>query len=321
MRKRGHREAVQRNEKNRLRHPKFGTVLNKSKDQLHRIIIFPNYEDYRDLYAKFLGEKTSFLGKRLRPPPPLIPITHTPRTPETTLREIGDFINFYREGILHHLNYGIFRHSSVKVILSLNIALIERTAEGETLHQSFGLRSACSEIYASTNLVDWLTSQISALQTRFEEAEFAGSGWSFDKILDLGIQINRFVPLSASSYISLPKSIAGRLAVINIKNSDNKCFFYAVACKFLPKHTLHKERVGHYTVDVMKNLNFKGMNLSGPTKLQEIDIFEKNNECSVNIYGLTDNKTNPSVYPIRIASTLYVSRLLFAKINTSIFST
>ncbi|CAG9772350.1 unnamed protein product [Ceutorhynchus assimilis] len=47
-----------------------------------------------------------------------------------------------------------------------------------------------------------------------------GSGWALEKILFLKVNVNKYKPIRASSYIPLPKQIKYRKAVINVKNND-----------------------------------------------------------------------------------------------------
>ena len=52
-----------------------------------------------------------------------------------------------------------------------------------------------------------------------------GSGWQFDRVEHLDININPYNPLSASSYIPLPGKLAEKNAIINVQNeNDNECF-------------------------------------------------------------------------------------------------
>ena len=46
-----------------------------------------------------------------------------------------------------------------------------------------------------------------------------GSGWVLHEILHLDLSIAQYIPVKASSYVPLPKSVAGKKAVINKQNS------------------------------------------------------------------------------------------------------
>ena len=47
----------------------------------------------------------------------------------------------------------------------------------------------------------------------------------FLSVIKLKLHTVRYKPLRGESYIPLPKELADKKAIINMKNSDNKCFF------------------------------------------------------------------------------------------------
>ena len=51
-----------------------------------------------------------------------------------------------------------------------------------------------------------------------------GSSWRVSKILKIDINMINYTPLSAGSYIKLPKTLEDKKAVINMLNDDNECF-------------------------------------------------------------------------------------------------
>ena len=55
-----------------------------------------------------------------------------------------------------------------------------------------------------------------------------GSGWMLKRVVRLDITLSRLRPLRGSSRIKLPKAIAKRKALINMKNEDEECFKWAV---------------------------------------------------------------------------------------------
>ena len=55
-----------------------------------------------------------------------------------------------------------------------------------------------------------------------------GSNFIFKQTLSLEIHTVQYEPLGGSSYIELPESLANKKAIINLKNTDNKCFMWAV---------------------------------------------------------------------------------------------
>ena len=55
-----------------------------------------------------------------------------------------------------------------------------------------------------------------------------GSGWRLNSIIQLEIHTVVYNPLRGETYIPLPKDLAVKQAIINIKNRDNKCFLWCV---------------------------------------------------------------------------------------------
>lgn len=70
------------------------------------------------------------------------------------------------------------------------------------------------------------------IEIRFQDMALNQSGLMIDKIEKIHIMYNRYNPTRAGSYIPLPKHISSKKACINIKNTDDKCFKYAIECGF-----------------------------------------------------------------------------------------
>ena len=68
------------------------------------------------------------------------------------------------------------------------------------------------------------------------EFQNMGSGWQFEQVLSFDINTNPYTPLAGSSYIEVPKELAGKHAIINVKNvKDNECFKWAVTSAAFPR--------------------------------------------------------------------------------------
>ena len=57
-----------------------------------------------------------------------------------------------------------------------------------------------------------------------------GSPWRLHSIIQLELHTVRYMPLRGETWIPLPKELANKNAIINMKNKDNKCFFFFVVC-------------------------------------------------------------------------------------------
>ena len=62
-----------------------------------------------------------------------------------------------------------------------------------------------------------------------------GSGCIFRTILSTDIHLNKYEPLSGSSYIPLPKVLQSKKAIVNVKNEeDNECFKWSFTTAIYP---------------------------------------------------------------------------------------
>ena len=51
-----------------------------------------------------------------------------------------------------------------------------------------------------------------------------GSNWRFHSVLSLDLHTLKYEPLGGSSYIPLPKFLAAKKGIINLKNENDECF-------------------------------------------------------------------------------------------------
>jgi hypothetical protein len=99
------------------------------------------------------------------------------------------------------------------------------------------------------------------------------------------------------SYVELPDFIKNRKAIINIKNTDNKCFLYSmVASRHLPPS--HVDRVKFY-----QNPEFLSEwvydDKSFPMRINKVVYFEKANNVKINIYTLDSDQM--TIIPIHLS--------------------
>jgi len=105
---------------------------------------------------------------------------------------------------------------------------------------------------------------------------------SIDGIL---VNINKYTPLGAgSSYIKLPDCIENKKAVVNTKNTEEKCFKYSILAKHINGSSAC--RVGHHFDEIENMYDFS--KLSYPVQVKDIKHkFESRNpKVSINVYSL-----------------------------------
>ena len=127
-------------------------------------------------------------------------------------------------------------------------------------------------------MVDQMNSSIQIFST-------GGSGFVVQKIDHLDININKFKPIRGSSYIATPAALVGNNFLLNIRNTDNKCFAYSLLAAMFPEKE-HKQRQNKYKPSLHK-LNFD--NIEFPMSLTDVPKFEKQNNIGIKV--LVSRKT------------------------------
>ena len=127
-----------------------------------------------------------------------------------------------------------------------------------------------------------------------------GSGWVFYKIIKLELHTVSYRPLRGNTWIPLPKELADKKAIINMKNKDNKCFMWCVQRALNPKNN-HPERVDEDLISKQDTLNMKGIEY--PVSLTDIDHFEKQNpNISITVFGCNGKN---KIYPLSVSEHVY----------------
>ena len=204
---------------------------------------------------------------------------------------------------------------SIKVKLILTVRFTkENPATGNIDINVYSFASKMEIVTESTDisvLYDQMVDKIFELIQNFNNR---GSGWQFDRIEHLDININPYNPLSASSYIKLPGKLYEKKAIINVKNeNDNECFKWAVTSAVFPKEK-NAERLSKQMREDSEKFDWTGIEF--PVSLKQIDKFENQNSYAINVFGYEG-----VVYPLRLSkkNEQVINLLLIADEETNHF--
>src|SRR5271163_1178775 len=132
------------------------------------------------------------------------------------------------------------------------------------------------------------------IKKRIDEYTDKGSGWVISKVIRHFISINKYSPLSARSYIKLPDKIQNKLATINIKNIDDKCFMYCLGRALDPEPEVKNwERVSKHLKKVCIELGLDKIKM--PVRIKDVPKVEKLLNININVFG---HSCDGSIYPI-----------------------
>ena len=100
-----------------------------------------------------------------------------------------------------------------------------------------------------------------------------GSEVRFHSIIQLELHTVSYKPLKGETWISLPKELAVKKAIINMQNKDNKCFLWCVLRALNPNDNavrVDKELIGNENTLHMERIEY-------PVSLKDFNKFEKQN--------------------------------------------
>ena len=128
-----------------------------------------------------------------------------------------------------------------------------------------------------------------------------GSDWTVRQKDNLELHFVSYKPITGSSYITTPKFIANKNAIINIKNNDSKCFVWSILAALHPacKNT---NRVSKYKPCERELII---TNLKSPLAVKDLKKIEKLNRfISVSVLAF-DGKA--CIYPVHVTNEKYRS--------------
>ena len=191
------------------------------------------------------------------------------------------------------------RNTKVKLILKCYMI-----SERDNLIRDFPFHSEIEINVEGTNENEIYTTMIDTILERIANlingSSGGGSGWIFYKIIKLELHTVSYRPLRGNMWIPLPKELADKKAIINMKNKDNKCFMWSILRALNPKND-NSERVDKELMEKEDTLNMKGIQY--PVNLKDIDRFEKQNpEISITVLGFNEKD---KVYPLHVSEYIY----------------
>ena len=148
----------------------------------------------------------------------------------------------------------------------------------------------------ATDLYDLYDTMVDQVKEEIAKLQREGSNWVFVSILKLVVHTVEYRPLQGNSWIPLPKTIALKEAIINMKNEDNKCFLWSVLRVLNPVNK-NAERIDKKLKALVGTIDMNGVEY--PVSLHDIDKVEKHNPTlAINVLGLDGG----CIYTPRISS-------------------
>ncbi|KAK9687112.1 hypothetical protein QE152_g36685 [Popillia japonica] len=145
------------------------------------------------------------------------------------------YMEHLRERAIELISKWLIKHHNIKINLNMDTQFVD-TRDPENVID-VGLQLKPVELYESDNLEVYWKNQREIFTKRIVDfQDKKGSFWVLNNVHSLLININKFTPLSGSSYIELPEWIKSTKSCINVKNRDNQCFKWSILSALHPQN-------------------------------------------------------------------------------------
>ena len=216
------------------------------------------------------------------------------------------------------------KEKSVKVQIVLQAVFVKAVDPAVITVPPEVLISELFEVYADTDISEWLEKIYKQILNCIDVYERNGSGWILDSLQSLETVVWSLGPLLASAHHKLPTWIVSKRAVISVKSPGFECFKWAFLAGMHPTQS-HSSRLSKYQ-------QFAGLygfsTLMYPVPLKDIERFCKVNDCSINMHGVPETEVGGelgTVYPLKVTqnkpSARHVNLLLTEKDGAYHYST
>ena len=184
----------------------------------------------------------------------------------------------------------IQEHHALKFWVSL---LVEYTKPNAPVNpdkpSEFYLHSGSFTVLNNNNIGELLESVRTQIELRNAHFIREQSGLVISRIISLRLHVGKFSPLSAGAYLKVPKELEKKKAIVNVKNTDNRCFGYAILSKlFYNEITPHNQSIpssySKYFARNVHNLN----SLSYPVSPDQIPAIEDLLKININVITFYD---------------------------------
>ena len=203
------------------------------------------------------------------------------------------FLNHVEDGVRDVID-GVDKPIKTYTVLKCNLAKHNLKTK-EKIFTEFNGKSRTHTI--TTELGDTYEEMKEKMLESLSKFQKEGSGWQLHSIIGLDISVVKFNPLNGAGHSKLPPFIAKKKAVINMKNDDDQCFKWAVTRALNPVKK-HAYRVTELLKDQAEKYDWSGITF--PTKVEDISVWEKNNENKIKINVFGHDEGTQKVYTIRM---------------------
>ena len=187
--------------------------------------------------------------------------------------------------------------SSIKIWAQLAIDG-EMRGEPNPLYCGF----EAQQVLKSGDIHNFIKEMFQAFTDKLEGTSY----FNIKRVKRLDLHVASYKPLKGSSLVELPVWLSAKKAVVNVNNTDNKCFMWAVLSAIHPQ-AKDPNRVAKYK-QYETELDFTGINF--PVTIDDIPLFAKLNPTLPAIDLYTCGETSTIITPLITSKSKNAIKLL-----------
>ena len=143
-----------------------------------------------------------------------------------------------------------------------------------------------TNVHQGSDLEQIVAEMITHMMTQIENPALLNSRFRFNEVLFLDIGFHCLNLTRGSSYLQLPDWLVRIKAIINPQNNDEECFKWAVIVTLRwTDIKSHPEGISNLR-EFSNDYDWSGLKF--PVSIKDINIFEMNNDISVNVLSVED---------------------------------
>ena len=200
------------------------------------------------------------------------------------------FMANIKDEVRQHVKEQCAKHNHIKFYMNLQAEMRRQNAKGEEELARPHFRSKISVLLHPDELDDHvLNAGMQKMYKSYDEYVRKGSSWTLKKIIRIEIYTVKYAPMGGGNQLELPDILKKTHSIVNVKNSDDKCFLWSILAALYPVDH-NPNRISHY-LPYENQLNMTGIKY--PVHPSSVTQFERQNNISVNVFGFEEGTPFP----------------------------
>ena len=192
--------------------------------------------------------------------------------------------------IKHHINKLLNEMKGLKFIETLKVTFTKMINDNVIKKTAF-FNSKAQTIINDLEIPESLKLSEQQILNFVAQWLSEGSGWIIQSIDSHYLNIVKYEPMKASSYIQLPTELRNSSkGLINLQNNDNKCFLWCHV-RHLNSQIKNPQRIKKSDKTYTEKLDYSEIQF--PVSIKQINKIEEKNNIRINVFGYEDKQPFP----------------------------